>query len=319
MLKHLTLGLLPVLMLAANALAQVSPFKIDPNLKLSGRLAFVAEEDKQSRIYILDLDAKQVRPFVTTNLVASYPSWSPDGTKLAFSSEVGGQREIYTANWDGSELARLTFSSKPADHPTWSPSGKSVLYYSGSNLFEASVDGGPPVKLTKFTGQNTTPAYAPDGTQISYSTNRFWPGWDICIFDLTNKKERCPMKAADSHCRAAWSPNGSSLAYSIGSGGEIDLELLKLATGERTTLTRLPGREYDAGWSPSGGELALAAEEGRTDIFNIYLLTINTKQVKRIVESPLSLRYLSWTAATTLQLESKRLATQQHEEDELKY
>ena len=212
MQRHLSTGLSILLFLASSALAEDQLFKVDPNLKLSGRLAFAVEQGQESHIYVLDLDAKRVRPFGQDNLVGSYPAWSPDGTQLVFSSEAGGTRAIYIANWQGAEVSRLTFGNEPADHPSWAPDGSKILYYSGSNLFTTSPTGSNPIKLTKFSGQNTTPAFSSDGTKFSYSTNRFWPGWDVCIFDLSSKNERCPLQGTPNYCRATWSPNGEDLA-----------------------------------------------------------------------------------------------------------
>jgi Tol biopolymer transport system component len=69
----------------------------------------------------------------------------------------------------------------------------------------------------------------------------------------------------------------------------------------------MPGREYDATFSPDGRLLAFTAEDGRDEIYNLYLVDPESKKTRTLITSPHSIRFLSWTDARTIDLEAERL------------
>jgi len=294
-------------------------FKLTRNPELKGRIAFTAKAHGFQRIFVLDLESYQIHPIIDGPGNNRYPSWSPDGTKLVFNSDRDGSREIYISDWDGENQKRLTKNNVTDDDPSWSPDGKKVLYYSVSsksgtkvitNLFTMRPDGTGKEQITHFRGKNTTPRWSPEGGSIAYSTNRFWPGWDVCIWNIKSKIEQCPLSGKDSYCRPMWSPSGSSLMYSYGSHRDIDLGRYYLGETGGQLLVRAPRRLYDGVWSPSEKFIVFAAEaHDAPDDFNAMILDIdNEKKSPLILSSRYSIRYFSWTETTTLELEAKRAA-----------
>lgn len=305
--------------------AVVSRFEIGRLEGLSGRIAFSAAIDGRESIFVLDLDARKLRRFVESSGNDTYPVWSPRGTRLSFTSDRDGNKEIYLTDWEGLHLARLTRNSLADDNASWLPDGSQLIYYADSgqqpkeghtNLFLYTLADGTSRRLTSLKGRNTTPQYAPSGPLIAFSTNRFWPGWDICLWNAASGVEDCPLKGRlESYCRPAWSPSGQQIAYSAGIGDQIDLAVMNLSDRSKTTLTSLPLREYDAAWSPSGGQILFAAENGEKGIFNLYLLNPESRETVPLLKAPYSLRFPNWTAVTTLQLESQRVAQDRFEQE----
>jgi Tol biopolymer transport system component len=310
--------------------AQVSPvlseFEITRPAQLSGRVVFSAKIGDFEQILILDLDGRQVRPLVSGNSNNSYPNWSPDGESLVFTSDRDGNKEIYLADWDGSNQRRLTSNNVTDDNPAFSPDGKRIVYHSetggkaanpDTNIFVMELETGKAEQVTAFQSRNMTPAFSPDGRNIAYSTNRFWPGWDICLWSLSAKNESCILRGSvESFCRPAWSPSGKQLAYSHGNGSDINISVFNFDNSESVELTSLALREYDVAWSPTGDYLAFVAENGSEGNFNIHLWEKSSQKTSILTKSAYPARYLSWSGVPTIALEGKRMLGMQRQDSE---
>jgi len=291
-------------------------FLIGNTSALSGRLAFTATIGDHDRILVLDLDSRRVRRLIDGPGNNSYPSWSPDGKTIAFTSDRDGQSEIYIADWEGSNQRRMTNSSN-SDNASWSPDGKKLVFYSETgqsrgqptaNIFTLSLEkGARPVQITDFDGRNTTPRWSPDGKYITYSTNRFWPGWDVCNWDLSAGEENCFLTGTDTFCRATWSESGNWVAYSYGSFDQIYIGMLDVRTRQQLKMTNLPGKEYDPIWLADDTFLAFVAEGGNRGNYNIYSLHIADKRQNVLLDAPYPFRFLSWSPVRTLELEAQRI------------
>ena len=300
-------------------------FQIENTEGLSGRILLTAEINGFERILLLDIDNRKLLKIIDGPGNNSFPSWAPDGRRFAFTSDRDGNQEIYTANFNGKILSRVT-SNKVTDHnASWSKDGKELLYYSETgkkggkpitNIFSYSFSSGQSSQITKFKkGKNSTPQLSPDGNLIAFSTNRFWPGWDICIWNRSRKSEECILTGTKSYCRPMWSASGKLLAYSGGAFKSVDIGIFNIENRSRKLITEISGKEYDVVWSPSGRELAFASEV-KTDVYNIFV----DRQLKStpLLSSPYSTRYLSWSPITTLELEAKKVNAKGSKDEEEK-
>jgi Tol biopolymer transport system component len=139
-----------------------------------------------SAIYVINADgAGQQRLSPTPGFDVS-PFWSPDGTQIVYarlhSAPAPGQpppmTDIRIMNADGSGdhavLANTVFSVEPQ----WSVNGQLVFmsYLSNSDLqiYTMNVDGTGLRQLTftGSTGNNGDPVWSPDGTQITFGSDR---------------------------------------------------------------------------------------------------------------------------------------------------
>ena len=131
-----------------------------------------------SNIYIANADATGEPTQLTQDGMATFPQFSPDGTKIVYVTKAG---DIYVMNSDGSDRHRVftattdawaysaTFSpdgTKIAAELEWEPNG---VYQDGIAIMNA--DGSNAVPLTypnACVGWDEMPAFTNDGTKIMF-------------------------------------------------------------------------------------------------------------------------------------------------------
>jgi TolB protein len=75
----------------------------------------------QFDIWLIDPEGSVNVPIITHRLSDEGPTWSPDARKLAFSSNRRGQYDIYSVDVNGTNLKRLTKGSGDNTSPAWGP------------------------------------------------------------------------------------------------------------------------------------------------------------------------------------------------------
>ncbi len=97
------------------------------------RLAFVVTEppkgtSRNSDIWMLDLNSREVRQLTQAPQSDNQPRWSPDGGRLAFLSGRDGATQIYLLDFQGGEPRRLTDGKIGVQSFEWSPDGNSLAF-----------------------------------------------------------------------------------------------------------------------------------------------------------------------------------------------
>ncbi|TLY03119.1 MAG: hypothetical protein E6K92_05025 [Thaumarchaeota archaeon] len=107
-----------------------------------------------------------------SQIMASFPSWSPDGKKIAFVE--GAENDIFVINADGTGLTRLTDSPGRDTHPSWSPDGTKIAFATDRDLVQEpggglcfcnlqiyvmNADGTSQTRITHSTTQDNEPSW----------------------------------------------------------------------------------------------------------------------------------------------------------------
>lgn len=229
---------------SADELTAGPGYDYQPDGSSDGRWIVYAKYDKDAvELWALDLQTKEAHALTENGAVNVEPRVSPDGKKIVFVSTMYNRRfHIFLADFSGGHLSnvqRLTGETR---------SSLPRYYYSA---FDHEI----------------SPAWSPDGKEITYISNRghiygtggIWrmkaqPGADgqEIYYEETNWK-----------ARPDWSPDGTRLVFASYAGRQYhQLSLLPSQGGDPMRFTF---GEYDnvaPRWSPDGKRIAFISNRG---------------------------------------------------------
>jgi Tol biopolymer transport system component len=214
--------------------------------------------------------------------VTSSPAWetdpaiSPDGTRLAYASNENGQREIYVIGSRGGMPLRLTDHVADDASPVWFRDGSAIAFVSNRSGTEAIW------KVGQMGGDATllvpdafSPAFSTDGQWIAFTRQDSTGFESIAVAPLENVSNvrlltGRTISATDQgpgpHTDAAWSPNGTEIAFS----GWDDLWIVSTKGGIPQRLTEGGVRDQEPAWSPDGRTIYFASyREGKSALWRV--------------------------------------------------
>lgn len=203
-----------------------------------------------SELYLMSVNTREARPFITGKQNVSSVMWKPDGSALAFLAARGdgAATQVWLISADGGESMQLTRSETPVTSYAWSPVGDKIAYLAVTprtvrekqlesagygfvyfeeelkhrNLYIADVSGssvmGVPTQLTKdFTVWSFV--FARDGKSIALAASprnlvdESYMFQRIHILDLQTRTIRQVTNNPGKLGNFVFSPDGSHLAY----------------------------------------------------------------------------------------------------------
>jgi len=140
------------------------------------RIAFTSTREGNPEIFIANRDGSNVRRLTIHPGIDITPTWSPSGTQIAFTSDRSGTPQIYIIGVDGLGLVKKT-SESYCDRPTWSPAPYNEIAYAsrsgpGFDIRILDIAAGQTRTLTFGEGTNESPAFAPNGRHLVFTSTR---------------------------------------------------------------------------------------------------------------------------------------------------
>jgi len=148
-------------------------------------------------------------------------------------------------------------------------------------LIVADSDGESPRVILESAQPIMSPAWSPDDQWLAYVSfeNRLS---GIYIQRVRTGERRLISQRAGVNQAPAFSPDGNRLALTLsGSGGNLDIWLLDLATQQLTRLTDDPAVDTEPTWSPDGKSIYFTSDRaGGPQIYKIDIA--NPRRVQRV-------------------------------------
>jgi Tol biopolymer transport system component len=232
---------------------------------------------------------------------AALMSMSADGRSLAYTALTSSQT-IESVSFDAaSGSARGTpvtviGGSRPFTGPDPSPDGRWLTFYSLApqlDVFLSRSDGSGMRQLTNDPANDRNPTWSPDGSQITFMSNRDGMSqiWSIKPDGSGLRRLTSPTTGASSFNQ--WSHDGSKMAYRGATPPDdstmfvfdprVNWKDQKLTTMREAVE---PGRYFGPwSWSPDGGELAGTASGVERSSGPIVIYSFATGNYKRVYDS----------------------------------
>ena len=136
-------------------------------------------------IYVMNADGSNVRRITQTPGYDGGPFFSPDGQRILWRrfDAAGMNADVYSVKLDGSDVRRITDFGCMSWAPYFHPSQKYIIFtanklgFDNFELFIVDPEGRhEPVQVTYTQGFDGLPVFSPDGSRLSWTTNRSGDG-----------------------------------------------------------------------------------------------------------------------------------------------
>ncbi|MGB6874654.1 MAG: hypothetical protein WBD87_01335 [Candidatus Acidiferrales bacterium] len=154
------------------------------------QLAFMASMQGGPEVYVTDSFGGHMHRLTYSVGVSTSPTWNPKtGNQIIFVSDRGGLPDLFEMNADGSNTQRIPLSAAtgvaaadlPATgyviDPSWSPNGELLAFSwrrpaGNYDLYVMDLASHQLIELTRDSGQNERPSWAPDNRHIVFESTR---------------------------------------------------------------------------------------------------------------------------------------------------
>ena len=206
-------------------------------------------------------------------------------TKLYYVKSGGGNKEIWEMDYDGANQHPITHLGTVSLSPRVSPDNSRLAFSSlgreGFQIRTYSLLLGRMVNFVAAGGTNLSPAWAPSGKEIAYSSSRSGDP-EIWISDINGSVARRVTSFRGPDVSPVFNPRtGSQIAWISGRTG---LPQLYIMDTDGSGVTRMTDGGYatSPSWSPNGQFLAFAWNRkygpGAPGGQDIYVMEVATKK-----------------------------------------
>ena len=233
-------------------------------------------------IFLIDADGTNLTQVTHTDggaYGASFPVWSPDGTRIAFTRSrdlnpapniSNIDVELLVVNSDGTDQSLVAQTYGDDHNPVWSPDGTRIAFHhstqSTTKILVVNADGSDQRILARTRGEEWGPRWSPDGTRIAFTGIARRGGVpSVFVVNADGTDQRNLTFGAGPR----WSPDGTSIAFVDYGDTGFTFEIVRAnpdGTNQRL-LTRTGPETAPSGlvWSPDGSRIAFSSSHDGDD------------------------------------------------------
>lgn len=232
------------------------------------------------------------------------PQWSTDGTRLAaVVRRDDGNPEIQILTVSTREIDRVQIQTRAAAayDLSWSQDGRFFAYVDAvdrsaevTQLWVTRVDDATQVAITDGTSQDWSPSWSPDGRRLFLISNRqgSMDLWQQRIdTDGVPDSEPERITTGVGMRSAAFSPDGSKLAYTLGRGRVANVWRVPVLFDRAATWSDAEQLTFDQAFiefldvSPDGEQLVLSSDRGGNQ--DLWALSSDGGEMRQLTDDPM--------------------------------
>jgi Tol biopolymer transport system component len=188
------------------------------------------------------------------------PAWSPDSTRLALALGRGTALRITVVMADGSGstpvTADLTFANWA---PAWSPNGEAIAFLAADGVYVIRPDGSGLTRLVAAEPDPyLAPRWSPNGARLLFSGRAGGGAGGLWVVNADGTGLDAVVGSGSQGADAAWSPDGTRIAYVTVYQPQILWTVQADGSGKRQ-LAEFGTGVLEPAWSPGGDRIAVAA------------------------------------------------------------
>jgi len=145
------------------------------------------------------------------------------------------------------------------------------------------ADGANVTALTDSEGDDTTPAWSPDGEHIVFVSTRDG-NREIYVMDADGRNQVNLTNNPADDWMPSWSPDGESIAFVSYRDGNWEIYVMGIDGSGITRLTEDKADDWTPSWSPDAAEIAFCST--RDGNWEIYVMDSNGSLSIRLTEHP---------------------------------
>ena len=201
------------------------------------------------KIWLMNLEDKNIKQLTYASNAEYSPSWSPDGNKIVFVSSRDGNQEIYVMDKDGQNQQNITRSKGSDIMPSWANDG--FIYYSTEientyQLARRNPDGSNMEILTNGSINILMPTLSNDQSKVLFYGD-FDDNFEVALLDLKSKRITQLTNNPLMDMRPKWSSDNKKIVFERGNKGNN--HHIYIMNTDGTDVRKITNAHYN--YSPS--------------------------------------------------------------------
>ena len=255
------------------------------------RIVFVDESGPKNKrikkLAVMDQDGFNVRTLTDGEDIVLTPRFSPNSQEITYMSIGNSTPRVYLYNIETRQREIVGEFTNMSFAPRYSPDGQSVIMSlltpdgRNSNIFAMDLRSRQLRQLTNTPAINTGPCYSPNGSQITFESDRGGTQ-QIYVMNADGSAQNRISFGNGRYSTPVWSPDGKNIAFTKQANGRFAIGVMAPdGSGERI-LTEGFHNEGPT-WAPNGRVLMFfrdsQGETGGPQLFSVDITGYNEQQV----------------------------------------
>jgi len=259
------------------------------------RIAFVAEEDGQRRLCLMDWDGGRIKRLGPAGAVLLTPHWSRDGMRLVYSARRGGLWGIHILDLGSMKETSAHSSKSTLLAGDFFPDPDAFAFSSSEegspDIYTYRLSKGRSNRLTSSRGIEVSPSVSPDGKTIAFVSDM---GGSPQLYTMDGDGyniKRITFEGA-YNTSPSWSPKGDMIAF-VGNRGGKNRIFIAAPDGSGPTVLTVKGNNEDPDFSPDGRFIVFSSD--RDGEKGIYIMRADGGEQKRLTPKGLKAYGPRWS------------------------